>query len=78
MEKKENMQEKIRARATPEVNSSMSLISEYLELCKEVMTNRQNPSKVAEVFRICCDVLFGTLQFNFFSVVTITLLNQIG
>jgi len=35
-----------------DVNSSMIFVSTILEICKEVMTNRQKPKRVAEVFSI--------------------------
>lgn len=44
-----------------EVNSSIKLFSTLLETCKEVIIKRQNPSKLAEVFKMCCDVLFAIL-----------------
>lgn len=56
------MQEMMRNKATPEVSSSMMLVSEKSETCTDVMTKRQNPNRLAAVLRICCDVLFDILQ----------------
>jgi len=40
-------------------------LEEYLELCSDVITKRQNPNRVADVFNICCEVVFGILYFKF-------------
>ena len=61
----EKMQEKVSNIATQEVNSSMMCISDLLEICNDVITKRQNPKRFAEVFRICCEVLFAILSLFF-------------
>jgi hypothetical protein len=48
--------------AITEVNSSMKWVSVQLPTLKEVITNRQNPRRFAETFRICCEVLFAMMQ----------------
>jgi predicted solute-binding protein len=59
IDKKEKKQEKDRIAATTEVNSSMILASVLLARCNDVITKRQNPRRLAAVFRICCEVLFA-------------------
>lgn len=59
---KEKKQEQPNSRAITEVNSSIRLASAWLEMCSDVMTTRQNPSRLADVFSICCEVLFGILK----------------
>jgi hypothetical protein len=44
--------------ATP-VNSSMRDTSLNLDIFSEVKTTRQNPNKLEEVVKICCDLLFS-------------------
>ena len=44
--------------ATP-VNSSINVPELYLDILSEVKTTRQNPIRVEDVVRICCDLLFG-------------------
>lgn len=56
------MQEKVSNIATAEVNSSMMCVSDLLAICNDVITKRQNPNRFAEVFRICCEVLFAICQ----------------
>jgi len=63
IEKKENKQEIISKIAITEVSSSIILPSALSVKCSEVITKRQNPSRFAEVFKICCDVVFGILRF---------------
>ena len=47
------MVENIRAITTIEANSSKSESSVLFEVCKESIINKQNPSKLAEVLKIC-------------------------
>ena len=63
IEKKENKQETLSKIATTEVSSSIMLLSALSVKCNEVITKRQNPKRFAEVFKICCDVVFGILKF---------------
>jgi len=35
-----------------------------LEICIDVITNKQNPKRLAAVGKMCCDVLVG-MDFNF-------------
>ena len=44
-----------------EVNSSMSVFSVLVVKCREMIINRQNPSKLAAVAKMCCDVLLAIL-----------------
>ena len=62
IEKKENKQETINKIAITEVSSSIILLSALSVKCNEVITKRQNPKRFAEVFKICCDVVFGILK----------------
>ena len=59
MEIKENKHEKASSNAINEVNSSIMLEAEVLEMCKDVTTKRQNPNRFAAVLSICWEVLFG-------------------
>ena len=63
IEKKENKQETLSKIAITEVSSSIILPSALSVKCSEVITKRQNPKRFAEVFKICCDVVFGILKF---------------
>jgi len=40
----------------------MTLASDLLETCREVITMRQNPSRLAAVFRMCWEVLFAMFR----------------
>jgi hypothetical protein len=62
METNEKRQEKVNKTAKTKVNSSINSLSVLSAMCNEVITKRQNPSKLAEVFNICCEVLFATVQ----------------
>ncbi len=53
MEINENIQEKVSSMAITEVISSMMLVSVLSVICNAVMTNRQNPKRFAEVFKMC-------------------------
>ncbi len=55
------MHEKVRNMATMEVSISIILVSMISEMCREVITKRQNPSKLADVLRMCLDVLLAML-----------------
>ena len=55
----EKIQERVSKIATAEVSSSMICVSVMLAICSEVITKIQNPSRFADVFNICCDVLFA-------------------
>lgn len=53
MEINERKHELINKIAIIEVNSSIKLVSDLLVICIEVITNRQNPNKFAEVLNMC-------------------------
>jgi len=59
---KEKIHETVRNKAITEDNWSKDLFSVLLVKCNEVIIKRQNPSKLAAVFNICCDVLFAINQ----------------
>jgi len=59
MEINENKQEIASDNAINDVNSSIILVFEVSEICKEVITKRQNPRRFAAVPKICWDVLFA-------------------
>jgi len=61
IEIKDNMQEKVRKMATTEVNISIILVSMISDMCREVMTKRQNPRRFADVLRMCFEVLLAML-----------------
>jgi frataxin-like iron-binding protein CyaY len=56
---KENTDEMISNMAITDVNSSIRLVSFAFERCSAVIINKQKPSKLAEVPKMCCDVLFA-------------------
>ena len=64
MEIKENKHGNASSNAINDVNSSIMLEAELLEMCKEVITKRQNPNRFAAVFSICWEVLFGIKSEN--------------
>ena len=63
-EKKEKIQEIESNNATTEVNSSMILVADLSDTCKEVITKRQKPSRLAEVPKIWDEVFLATTQFT--------------
>lgn len=62
IEEKEKKQETVSSNAIMEVSSSIICVSVRLAIRKEVITKRQKPSRLAEVLRICCDVLFAIFK----------------
>jgi len=44
---------------TTDVISSRKLLAVLLDICSDVMMNRQNPNRFAEVLKMCCEVLFA-------------------
>jgi hypothetical protein len=63
IETKENIHEPVSRMATIEVSSSIKCVSSGLAICRDVMIKRQNPSRLAEVFRICGEVLLAMELF---------------
>jgi hypothetical protein len=59
IDKNEKKQEKMKRKAAAEVKSSMILDNDRLLTWKEVMTMRQNPKRLAEVLKMCWEVLFA-------------------
>ena len=49
----EKTEETVKNKATIEVNSSTKLNCDLLVKCKDVITNKQNPKRLADVFKIC-------------------------
>ena len=72
------MHEPVRRIATIEVNSSIKCVSSGLAICREVMIKRQNPRRLAEVFKICGEVLLAMLlirigcQLNYKCIIAYT------
>ncbi len=48
--------------ALNEVISSILFVSERLAISNDVITKRQKPNRLAEVFKMCWDVLFAMVQ----------------
>jgi len=71
IEIKENTDEIVRNNATIEVNSSIKLPSDLFAMCKEVITNKQNPKRFAEVPKMCCEVLFAIIFLDWLILVFI-------
>jgi len=61
---KENKQENVSNSAITDTNSSIIVEAALFEICIDVITNKQNPKRLAAVGRICCDVLVG-MDFKF-------------
>tara|TARA_R110002124_G_scaffold112003_4_gene266001 strand:- start:61 stop:357 length:297 start_codon:yes stop_codon:yes gene_type:complete len=61
IEKKDKSDEMVNAKATIEVNSSIRLSFEVSVMCSEVITNRQKPSRLADVLNICWEVLLAKI-----------------
>jgi hypothetical protein len=59
IEKKENTVEIVSNSAIIAVNSSISPLLDLSPMCNEVIINRQNPNRFADVLNMCCDVLFA-------------------
>lgn len=59
IEKNDKIHEHVSNIAITEVNSSITCVSILFEMCKEVITKRQNPKRFAEVFNICGEVVFA-------------------
>lgn len=57
IEKKENKHENVSRSVTTLANSSITDMSDLLVMCKEVITNKQNPKRFAEALNMCGDVL---------------------
>lgn len=53
IEENEKIHEKIRSITTMEVNSSRISVSVLLAISNEVITKRQNPSRFADVVKMC-------------------------
>ncbi len=70
IDKKENKQLAISSTLATPVISSIFDISLSFDILSEVKTTRQNPSRLEEVFKICCDLLFAIiLKINRNSVI---------
>jgi hypothetical protein len=55
----ENIHDAVSNTETIEVSSSMKWVSIGLAICRDVMIKRQNPKRLADVFKICGDVLLA-------------------
>jgi hypothetical protein len=58
----EKIQEMVNSMAITEVNSSIKYDSIRSAICNDVITKRQNPKRVADVFKMCCEVLVAMYQ----------------
>lgn len=69
IETNDKTEEAIKIKATMEVNSSISEFSVLSVKCSEVIINKQNPSKLDAVPKICCDVLFAIfIEFSDYKI----------
>jgi hypothetical protein len=59
MEINENTDENISIMAIMLVNSSIWVVSDLFEKCRDVIIKRQKPKRLAAVLNMCCDVLLG-------------------
>jgi len=55
----ENPHERVSNKAITDVSSSMIIVSVRFAIRRDVITTRQKPRRVADVFNICGDVLFA-------------------
>lgn len=76
-EKKENMQANASRSVTTVANSSIKVTSDLLAMCKEVITNKQNPKRFAEVLKMCWEVLLD-IEVSFFKNTNFNLLFHTG
>ena len=63
IDKNESKEEMVKSKATIDVISSINEFSILSEMWIAVITKRQNPSRLAEVLKIWCDVLLAILKF---------------
>ena len=63
IDKNESKEEMVKSNATIDVISSIKVFSILFEIWIAVITKRQNPSKLAEVLKIWCEVLLAILKF---------------
>jgi len=63
MDTKEKKHESVSNTAIMEVSSSSRCVSVKLATCKDVMTNKQKPRRLADVLRMCCEVLLAMRVF---------------
>ncbi|MEZ7498090.1 hypothetical protein QO200_04995 [Flavobacterium sp. Arc3] len=61
-------------KAIIEVNSSIKLFFAVSVMCSDVITNKQKPSRLADVFSICWDVLFAK-AYSFREVISVVLVH---
>jgi len=59
IETKEKKHDNAKSNAMIEAASSIILEADFSVTCMDVITKRQKPSKLAEVPRICLEVLFA-------------------
>ena len=59
IDEKEKKQEEASNMPITDVNSSIKLVAALSLTCREVITKRQNPRRLADVLRMCFDVLFA-------------------
>ncbi len=57
----ENTHETLRSNAIRDVSSSIRLFSDLLVKCSDETMIRQKPSRLAAVFKMCCEVLFAKI-----------------
>lgn len=62
--------------AATEVKSSMMLVNDRLLTWKEVMTMRQNPKRLAEVVKMCWEVLFAICSVLCFWAILISVTKE--
>jgi len=58
------MQENVSSMPTAEVSLSIRWVSVMFAICSDVMTNKQNPNRFADVVRICGEVLLAINKKN--------------
>lgn len=61
IEKNDKSDEMVNNKATIEVNSSIRLSFVASVMCSDVITNRQKPSRLADVLNICWEVLLAKI-----------------
>jgi len=61
IEKKDKSDEMVNNKAIIEVNSSIRLSFVVSVMCSDIITNRQKPSRLADVLNICWEVLLAKI-----------------
>jgi hypothetical protein len=77
IETNENTEDTVNNSAIKEVKSSIRLFLVLSAKCSEVIIIKQNPNKLVEVLKMCCEVLLAMVESHFCSKVKNYSLNNL-